>query len=143
MKGLSTAMRNVVTGTPFCVYESRGSAVRRPISTTRFNTFATSFLHNLRPHGHAHDAVPAHWEPNRKPHPPSPPRARQTALPAAGVPAPPRAAGWPVQWPPQPAAGGVAASADSEDPAPTAAAADPPLLSPGGTEQWRATLLRP
>src|SRR5690606_13777247 len=56
MKGLSTAMRNAVTGTPFCVYESRGSAVRRPISTTRFNTFATSFLHNLRPHGHTQTA---------------------------------------------------------------------------------------
>src|SRR5690606_19646107 len=74
---------------------------------------------------------------------PSPPLARQTALPTAGVPAPLRAAGSPVQWPPQPAAGGVAASAGSAGLAPIAAPADPPLLSPAGTVRLRATLLRP
>src|SRR5690606_4780886 len=74
---------------------------------------------------------------------PSPPLARQTALPTAGVTVPLRAAGLPVQCPPQPAAGGVAASAGSAGPAATGAADGPPLLSPGCIAQWRATLLRP
>src|SRR5690606_4692879 len=74
---------------------------------------------------------------------PSPPRARQTALPTAVVPVPLRAAGSPVQWPPQPAAGGAAASAGSAGPAATGAAGGRPWRSHAGTAQWRATLLRP
>src|SRR5690606_21355547 len=43
-------------------------------------------LHICPPHGHAHDADPARWAPNRKPHPPSPPLA---GLPcAAAIPKP-------------------------------------------------------
>src|SRR5690606_13010273 len=74
---------------------------------------------------------------------PSPPLARQTALPTAGVTVPLRAAGLPVQCPPQPAAGGVAASAGSAGLSPIAAPGGRPWQSPAGTVRLRATLLRP
>src|SRR5690606_40831838 len=45
-------------------------------------TFVTPRIKSA-PHGHAHDADPARWAPNREPHPPSPPRRYGAVLPAS------------------------------------------------------------